>query len=92
MTEQLRGRGVCFTAQAAVPLQPDPGGKAYKPWKSPPWNLPEFRSWPRKLPNGLLLHPSIQQRMGLAAVFADPQEEAGPYAPNNPPKMMPALA
>lgn len=92
MTEQLRGRGICFSAQAAIPLQPDPGGKAHKPWKASPWNLPGFRSRPRKLPDGLLLHPSIQQRMELAAVYGDPQEKAGPYAPVNLPKGMPALS
>jgi hypothetical protein len=81
MTGELQALGVRFSANPTVVPHPDPSGTAHQPWAHLPFDklLHEQRTFPK----GLCLSRSVLDRIGGAAVVADPGLQAAAYDPGN---------
>jgi hypothetical protein len=81
MSDELANLGVRFAAPPSCPPKPNSQGTAHRPWAHPPFDklLPD----PRTFPKGLCLSKSVLDRIGGAAVIADPGLQAAAYAPGN---------
>jgi len=81
MTGELKALGVRFSANPTVVPHPDPSGTAHQPWAHLPFDkLPRGA---RTFPKGLCLSRSVLDRIGGAAVVADPDLQAAAYDPGN---------
>ncbi|MBF0612445.1 MAG: DUF2235 domain-containing protein [Magnetococcales bacterium] len=80
LTRLLAAVGVQFATPQAVVPAPNPIGIGHASWLDKPWNL--MPTALRTLPDGYLVHVSIQDRLGKT-VQADSSLPAVPYAPAN---------
>jgi len=81
MMSELGALGVRFSADPAVVPHPDAAGCAHQPWAHLPFS--KLLHEPRPFPKGLRLSQSVLDRIGGAAVVADPGLQAAAYIPGN---------
>jgi len=84
---QLAEAGVQFSAAPQYVPAPDAKGTAHEPWVHDPWHLACFPKTVRSFAggSGLLVHPSIAERMAAGTVLAEPGAMAAVYRPANLP-------
>jgi uncharacterized protein (DUF2235 family) len=81
MSDELANLGVRFAASPSCPPKPNSQGTAHRPWAHPPFD--KLLPGPRTFSKGLCLSKSVLDRVGGAAVIADPGLQAAAYAPGN---------